>query len=823
MKLFSASRERRVDRGSLPVFFGAGPVFSANRRLGSGEICLGIPRDPSHPPLRLLLPSSPLLHIRSRRFNFLSFFSIILQGSHRAILIAARCVQSLVLPCVIASRSVSIDILFPSNTISLALGCAIPPIPLHTHFDQPQGHTPDDASSCPSISPSLRPSAPPTNAKLPRGRDAPILGRPKQPRYLNAKPTSLVQHAVTGGLTSYTLNSAGLREQIGARSSNLLSPPILESYVLTHHSACPQTSRIRNGFLLRTGGQCHVLHPFRRYDCGATVQTIASGVILLTRTELMERRLSVRQLPASRPAKYGLMLGSLHSGMTGDRHDAIQRTKPAHSVIAQQALGLAFLTNQGTVSNRSTMIRRGQVLLLGGFKHTLQRARAKQNTRPCRLLPLTKRVSSSGHGLITVDNDELEAAAHPPLLAVQTFLQTNSYQCETERRIASIGQILVKNLPLFSRYPPTPTDDHLTDQLVRCAPCRLPQRHKAITRRPSTPPPATAPAAGFGPVPEACADSAVVGPWATKADPIACQTFFFRACRYPQSSCIRYKQILRTDFMGRAETAPPPFVLRSSRRTLDQVALMNRARQIFLSAASSTPVSNQFMAGCTGLRDSSDDVPPGDPEDWRASERADEIGGTGGLRKDRGLPAMQRRAARSLKDTPVSAVSSYISRISITFANTDGPTAIYLTARPMPSCLCTTSGQVAEPQREFDYSCSVMSFLCGARPGISPTRMVQPSACLFGLKIRLQPIFQDFQGFQAVACRMNSNTGDTASKYSEKVWNFLLFDSSSLYAVHRIASTFIGPFHAFKPYNCQNQVENQQTFASLQTFHEQFI
>ncbi|KAK1720610.1 hypothetical protein BDP67DRAFT_573399 [Colletotrichum lupini] len=200
-------------------------------------------------------------------------------------------------------------------------------------------------------------------------------------------------------------------------------------------------------------GQCHVLHPFRRYDCGATVQTIASGVILLTRTELMERRLSVRQLPASRPAKYGLMLGSLHSGMTGDRHDAIQRTKPAvhsprtptdklptysshlhatqHSVIAQQALGLAFLTNQGTVSNRSTMIRRGQVLLLGGFKHTLQRARAKQNTRPCRLLPLTKRVSSSGHGLITVDNDELEAAAHPPLLAVQTFLQTNSYQCET--------------------------------------------------------------------------------------------------------------------------------------------------------------------------------------------------------------------------------------------------------------------------------------------------------------------------------------------------------------------------------------------------------
>ncbi|KAI3526949.1 hypothetical protein CSPX01_17355 [Colletotrichum filicis] len=132
-------------------------------------------------------------------------------------------------------------------------------------------------------------------------------------------------------------------------------------------------------------GQCHVLHPFRRYDCGATVQTIASGVILLTRTELMERRLSVRQLPASRPAKYGLMLGSLHSGMTGDRHDAIQRTKPAahsprtptdklptypshlhatqHSVIAQQALGLAFLTNQGTVSNRSTMIRRGQVLL----------------------------------------------------------------------------------------------------------------------------------------------------------------------------------------------------------------------------------------------------------------------------------------------------------------------------------------------------------------------------------------------------------------------------------------------------------------------------
>lgn len=102
--------------------------------------------------------------------------------------------------------------------------------------------------------------------------------------------------------------------------------------------------------------------------------------------------------------------------------------------------------------------------------------------------------------------------------------------------------------------------------------------------------------------------------------------FFLGACRYPQSWCTRYKQVLRTDFMGRAETAPPPFVLRSSRRTLDQVALMNRARQIFLSAASSTPVSNQFMAGCAGLRDSSDDVPPGDPEDWRASKRADEIG-----------------------------------------------------------------------------------------------------------------------------------------------------------------------------------------------------
>ncbi|KAG7048914.1 hypothetical protein JMJ77_0014541, partial [Colletotrichum scovillei] len=184
-------------------------------------------------------------------------------------------------------------------------------------------------------------------------------------------------------------------------------------------------------------GQCHVLHPFRRYVCGVTVQTIASSVILLTRTELMERRLSVRQLPASRPAKYGLVLGSLHSGMTGDRHDAIQRTRPAahsprtptgklptysshlhatqHSVRAQQALVLASLTNQGTVSNRSTMIRRGQVLLLGGFKHTLQRARAKQNTRPYRLLPLTKRVLFSGRGLITVDNDELEAAAHPPL------------------------------------------------------------------------------------------------------------------------------------------------------------------------------------------------------------------------------------------------------------------------------------------------------------------------------------------------------------------------------------------------------------------------
>lgn len=152
------------------------------------------------------------------------------------------------------------------------------------------------------------------------------------------------------------LSSAGLREQIGARSSNPLSPSSLESCVLSpdpslslpadqpHQKWLPAPYRRQHPnracapFANRSThpptypampGQCHVLHPFRRYDCGANVQTIASGVILLTRTELMERRLSVRQLPASRPAKYGLMLGSLHSGMTGDRHDAIQRTKPA--------------------------------------------------------------------------------------------------------------------------------------------------------------------------------------------------------------------------------------------------------------------------------------------------------------------------------------------------------------------------------------------------------------------------------------------------------------------------------------------------------------
>lgn len=288
------------------------------------------------------------------------------------------------------------------------------------------------------------------------------LGCDPSTSYLNAKPTSLVQRAATGGaheLHSQFRWSAGANRRTFFQSSftihsRVLCPdpslslpadqphqkwlpapyrrqhPTSACAPFANHSTLPSTYPAMPG-------QCHVLHPFRRYVCGVTVQTIASGVILLTRTELMERRLSVRQLPASRPAKYGLMLGSLHSGMTGDRHDAIQRTRPAahsprtptgklptysshlhatqHSVRAQQALGLASLTNQGTVSNRSTMIRRGQVLLLGGFKHTLQRARAKQNTRPCRLLPLTKRVLFSGHGLITVDNDELEAAAHPPL------------------------------------------------------------------------------------------------------------------------------------------------------------------------------------------------------------------------------------------------------------------------------------------------------------------------------------------------------------------------------------------------------------------------
>ncbi|KAK1844703.1 hypothetical protein CCHR01_12688 [Colletotrichum chrysophilum] len=68
---------------------------------------------------------------------------------------------------------------------------------------------------------------------------------------------------------------------------------------------------------------------------------------------------------------------------------------------------------------------------------------------------------------------------------------------------------------------------------------------------------------------------------------------------------------------------------------------------------------------------------------------------------------MQRRAARSLMGTPVSAVSSYISRISISLANANGPMTIYFAAGSTPPFLRTTiqSGHQRSMTEQRDHLC----------------------------------------------------------------------------------------------------------------------